>query len=434
MPNTDPIFSSSPSNASSRSGGKIRRTPLVISAVVLILGLAFLSFFLSAHPQNDDTTVRNATIARVEEKTIRDIVAVSGVLELSRKEIITAPGAGVVEQVAVDEGSLVKAGDVLLRIETDDLETELESQKLALEKLLRETEQSAAAYGYNQRTYRLQIESAKREVSETERSLARVRALREKNLASENELLTAEKAVLTAQDAQEKAEIQLEQADTLYTLTVKNAATDRTILETEIADLEDTIEAFTVRTARGGTVYSLNVESGGTVAAYAELAVVAEPADSRAALDVPETRISSVSKGMAVTVYVGDAAYPATVETVAPSATSSSSSSGSVVRVTANFAEKPERPTIGGTISGEIVAGTIPDALTLPRGAFLSSGNYTSAYVVSGGVAEKRTVKFGIADGSSIQILSGLKEGDQVIVSDYRDFIHLDTFPVNPGK
>jgi HlyD family secretion protein len=181
-------------------------------------------------------------------------------------------------------------------------------------------------------------------------------------------------------------------------------------------------------------VYAVNVDAGKKVSMYEELAVVADPSDSRAALDIPETRIASVSVGLPVTVYVGDGTYQANIETVAPSASSSSSSTAAVVRATAAFQTKPAKPTIGGSISAEIVAGTIQDALVLPRGAYLSSGNYALAYVVSGGAAQKRAVKYGIADGSYIQVLSGLQAGETVIVSDYRDFIHLDSFPVDPGK
>ena len=46
-------------------------------------------------------------------------------------------------------------------------------------------------------------------------------------------------------------------------------------------------------------------------------------------------------------------------------------------------------------------------------------------------MAKKQSVKFGVADGSYIQVVSGLNEGDQVIISDYRDFIHLDSFAVD---
>jgi len=431
MPNTSPIFQDGPI----QSSGTGRKSPIpwfLILGAVIVVGIAGLaiSSLISAKPQSTTAVVKNPSIAVVEKRTIRDIVSVSGVLELAKKEIITSPGDGVIDQLYVQEGDQVTPGQVLLQIDTSDLKSELQSKQLSLEKLNYQIEQAQFIQEFTRKQYAIEIAAAKRSVEDAQRELDKVKALKDKNLASDQELLSAQLTLQSAQDTLAKAQINQDQAEANYQLNVKNYLADRAILEKEIGDLKDEIAAYTVRTSRGGTVYSLSVESGGTVSAYDELAVVAHPGDSRAALDVPDTRIGSITKGLPVTVYIGETAYPALVETIAPTATTSSSSSGSVVLVTAAFKSKPEKPTIGASVSGEIVAGTITDALVLPRGPYLSSGNYSTVYVISHGVAKKTTVKFGVADGAYIQVASGLNEGDRVIISDYRDFIHLDSFPV----
>jgi len=435
MPNTSPIFQDGPAPHASQ-GRKPATTWFIILGTVVVLGIAALgiSSLVSAKPQNAGAFIKNPSVATVEKKTIRDIVSVSGVLELSKKEIITSPGDGVVDTVYVQEGDQVKPGQAILQIGISDLQSQLESKELSLEKLNRQIEQSTVTYNFGRKQRAIEIDAAKRAVDDAQRELDKVKTLKDKNLASDQDLLTAQQKLQSAQDGLVKAQIAQDQAEATYQLDMKNSLADKGILEKDIQDLKDKIAAYTVRTSRGGTVYSLSVEAGGTVNNYKELAVVANPADSRAALDVPETRIGSITKGLPVTVYVGENAYPATVETIAPSATSSSSSSGSVVRVTAVFKTKPEKPTIGSSVSAEIVAGTIQGALVLPRGPYLSSGNYSTVYVISNGIAKKQTVKFGVADGSYIQVMSGLNEGDRVIISDYRDFIHLDSFPVEEGS
>ncbi|HON14537.1 MAG TPA: HlyD family efflux transporter periplasmic adaptor subunit [Treponema sp.] len=435
MPNTSPIFQDGPAPHASQ-GRKPATTWFIILGTVVVLGIAALgiSSLVSAKPQNAGAFIKNPSVATVEKKTIRDIVSVSGVLELSKKEIITSPGDGVVDTVYVQEGDQVKPGQAILQIGISDLQSQLESKELSLEKLNRQIEQSTVTYNFGRKQRAIEIDAAKRAVDDAQRELDKVKTLKDKNLASDQDLLTAQQKLQSAQDGLVKAQIAQDQAEATYQLDMKNSLADKGILEKDIQDLKDKIAAYTVRTSRGGTVYSLSVEAGGTVNNYKELAVVANPADSRAALDVPETRIGSITKGLPVTVYVGENAYPATVETIAPFATSSSSSSGSVVRVTAVFKTKPEKPTIGSSVSAEIVAGTIQGALVLPRGPYLSSGNYSTVYVISNGIAKKQTVKFGVADGSYIQVMSGLNEGDRVIISDYRDFIHLDSFPVEEGS
>jgi HlyD family secretion protein len=430
MPNTAPIFSD---NSEPR---KNKSLPLIIGGGIVLLGILVLILvnFISARPQNQTTVVKSPTIAAVEKKTIRDIISVSGVLELTKKELITSPGEGIVEQVFVDIGSTLKPGDVLLKINQDDLSKTLETKKASLEKLVRETDQTKIEREYSKRQYDLEITTAQQNLADAQKELERLIKLQEKNLIPNSDVENAKKAVFSATNALEQAKLKQEQAETLFQLSMKNAQADLQQLQQEITDLQTTIEAYTVRTKRGGTVYSIEAEPGGTVKTYQELAVVAYATDVRAALDVPENRIAQVVKGQQVQIYIGSDTYPATVETIAPSATSSSSSSSSVVRVTAQFLSKPEKPTIGSSISGEIIAGTIQDALVLPRGPYLSSGNYATTYVIEDSIAKKRTTSFGIADGSYIQILSGLNEGEKVIVSDYRDFIHLDSVLVDTGK
>ncbi|MFQ3547963.1 MAG: HlyD family efflux transporter periplasmic adaptor subunit [Termitinemataceae bacterium] len=433
MPNTSPIFDDESKLLKySKKPDKRAGAGFFIAglAVLLIVGIFGISSLLSAKHQTTSPLIRGQSIATVEKKTIRDIVSVSGVLELFKKEIITSPGDGIVHQVFVQEGDQVIPGQAVLQISTDDLETSLQNKRMSLEKLNRQIEQSMVTREFNKKQQAIEIASAQRTVEDAQREYDKTAALREKNLASEQDFLSAQQKLKAAQDALVKATITAEQSEAVYQLEMKNNQADRSILEQEIQDLKNKIAAYTVRTSRGGTVYSLSVEAGGTVTNYKELAVVAYPSDSRAALDVPETRISSITKGLPVTVYIGDTGFPARVDTIAPSATSSSSSAGSVVKVTAVFTTKPEKPIIGSSVSAEIVAGTLQDALVLPRGPYLSSGNYSTVYVISDGIAKKRTVKFGVADGSYIQVVSGLQEGERVIVSDYRDFIHLDSFQV----
>jgi HlyD family secretion protein len=428
MPNTEPIFSQ-PASRRARGGKSV----WIVMTVLLLGGGAVAVALLAAKPAADTPVVRGATIAAVAKKTIRDIVSVSGVLELSTKDIITAPGGGVVAKVLVAEGDVVVAGQELLRIETSTLEQNLADRQLDLEKLLRTGEQADAERKFSVRQSEMDIASAERSVADAQADLDKANAMRVKLLASDSEVTAARNKVSSAQTALEQVKLKREQSDTLYAIALKNREADLAVLRQTIAELKDTIAKYVVRAPHAGTVYSVGVEAGKSVQTYAELAQVADPTNCRAALDVPETRIASVSKGMVVTVYVGETAYPALVDSIAPSATTSASA-GSVVRVTALFQTKPAKPTIGASVSGEIVAGTIVDALVLPRGPFLSSGNYTVAYVVSGGSAVKKAAVYGIADGSFIQVKSGLAEGDRVIVSDYRDFIHLDSFPFAEGN
>src|SRR5690606_6591010 len=69
-------------------------------------------------------------------------------------------------------------------------------------------------------------------------------------------------------------------------------------------------------------------------------------------------------------------------------------------------------------VSLRLLFETRPDVLILPRGAFLESGGGRLAYVVVDGIATRRAIETGARSLSHVEVTSGLREGDAVIVSD----------------
>ncbi len=59
-------------------------------------------------------------------------------------------------------------------------------------------------------------------------------------------------------------------------------------------------------------------------------------------------------------------------------------------------------------------------ALKVERGAFVDAGSY--AYLVDGDMARRTPVQFGVMSMGEVEILSGLKEGDSIVVSSIEDF------------
>jgi HlyD family secretion protein len=71
-------------------------------------------------------------------------------------------------------------------------------------------------------------------------------------------------------------------------------------------------------------------------------------------------------------------------------------------------------------VSVRIVLDQRPDILKVERGAFTDAGSY--AYVVEGDTARKRNVTLGAMSMGEVEIVSGLKEGESIVVSSVDDF------------
>jgi HlyD family secretion protein len=73
-----------------------------------------------------------------------------------------------------------------------------------------------------------------------------------------------------------------------------------------------------------------------------------------------------------------------------------------------------------------IVTDSKPDALVVDAGPAFNGRGPQDAFVVDGGIARKTSVAIGLGDGRTVEVLSGARAGDRLIVSDTSQFKHLD--------
>jgi HlyD family secretion protein len=72
-----------------------------------------------------------------------------------------------------------------------------------------------------------------------------------------------------------------------------------------------------------------------------------------------------------------------------------------------------------------VVTDARANVLRAPKGPYAQGGASEPVFVVRGDHAVKRRVRFGLSGYDSFEVLDGLNEGDEVIVSDMRDYEHL---------
>jgi len=81
-------------------------------------------------------------------------------------------------------------------------------------------------------------------------------------------------------------------------------------------------------------------------------------------------------------------------------------------------------------VEANIVTEQKAKALIVDTGIAINGKGRQEIFVVHDGIAEKRMVEIGLGDGKAVEILTGLKVGDKIIVSDVAKYKHLDHFKV----
>ena len=88
----------------------------------------------------------------------------------------------------------------------------------------------------------------------------------------------------------------------------------------------------------------------------------------------------------------------------------------------------------GGTALAELIVGVVPDALVLPRGPFLSTGNHLYLYKVEGSTAVRTQATFGAVTEQYVQIVSGVSAGDEIVTSSYQNYIDFASIDLGGGN
>lgn len=332
---------------------------------------------------------------RPMRQDISESVYASGVVKSKDQYQVFSTVNGVIRQVLVSEGDVVRKGDALVRIDNETARLNTESARLAAENA------RLSANADKLEELKVNIDLARSRVRYDSALLARQRNLWARQIGTRVELeqkalsyqnaLTAYKAALHRyKDLERQLRFAARQSQ-------KNLETSQTIA----AD-------YTVRSQVDGKVYSLLKEEGEMVNTQSPLAVVGDAGVFVLELQVDEYDIAKIKPGQRVLLHLDSyrgQVFEARVEKINPAMNERTRS----FTVEAGFVSRP--PTLYPNLTAEanILIRVKKQALTIPR-AYLVEDTYVLK-------ADKQKVKVvtGLKDYQKVEILSGLSPEDLIL-------------------
>lgn len=174
-------------------------------------------------------------------------------------------------------------------------------------------------------------------------------------------------------------------------------------------------DALEVKAGIRGVLQEVAVQEGAQVAAGANLARVARPDVLIARLQVPEVQAKDVAMGMPVSVDTHNGVIDGKVERIDPAVRN-----GSVQVDVSLTGRLPEGARPDLSVDGRILVAQLHDVLSVGRPALAKADGELSLFRLDpgGGTATRVPVRIGVASVDRVQILHGLKAGNQVVLSD----------------
>lgn len=382
---------------------------LIAAAVVAVLGLVVWG---SLRGRGRETGVE-VDVEAVERRAISRLVKASGVVDPRVKVNLSAHAVGKIDQLLVEEGQAVEAGDPVLVLERQAFLSAAQDWEARL------------------RQARLDVEQARVDLADADLRLSRSERLAEQGVVSREDL---EAARLRATGAG----LRLRRAEEA----VRQAAAN-------LDKARDDLAKTTVFSPLGGRVITLNAEVGETVYPAtmnnpaSVVATIADLSEVLAVIDVDETEVVYVELGQAAELLVDalpDRSYRGRVVEIGSSGFSRSAQPDvTFFSVKVLFVEPDPALRPGMSVRAEIVTAAHADALVVPIQAVverppLAPGGEPDedaeeiqvVFVAEEGEARQRPVETGLSDETHVEIVAGVEAGQPVIAGPYRTLRDLD--------
>lgn len=390
--------------------------PYLFGALLVVLIVWLL---LKENASTLRVNMATVTVSNVEEGEFNDYVSLSGTVQPMTTMQLSPLESGVVERVVAEEGTAVKAGDVILEMSNKQLSMQiLQSEADLAEKqnILRNTLISMEQERLSLRQEMLMLDL---EVTRKQRAY-------EQNKELYNEELVAREVYLQSKEDYELAlnrrslVRERQKQDSLYR-TVQVAQLDENLrsMQLNMQLIRERVDNLKVKAPIDGELGMLNVVLGQTLSQGSAIGQINDLSAYKVTAMVDEHYIDRVVTGLTASFMRQDNSYDMLLRKVYPEVREGK------FRVDLTFSsELPDNIRTGQTYNLNLQLGQPVEAVYIPRGAFFQKTGGRWIYVVdtAGEKAYRREIRIGRQNPRFYEILDGLAPGERVITSSYDNF------------
>ena len=387
------------------------------------LGALLFAFivYLIARPNYKTLRIDRDTLSlgTVQQAEFNDYIRVSGQVQPMTTIQLSPQEGGIVQQILIEEGSLVKAGDPILVLSNDGLDLQIlnaEADLAEKENILRNTqiqmEQQRLDVRQNQLEYGTQVERLRRAYEQQ-------KALYEDRLIAREEYLKAEEDY---QLARQKYELIRERSkqDSLYRGTQVDRMEES--LENMLLNMQMIRKRksnLVVKAPIDGELGLLDVVLGQSVGSGNKIGQINSVGTYKVEAQIDEHYIDRVTEGLEATFERQGETYSMTIRKVYPEVRE-----GKFKADFKFFGAQPDNIRSGQTYYLNLQLGQSEEAVIIPRGTFYQNTGGKWIYVVNkeGNKAVKRDIRIGRQNPQYYEVLEGLEPGERVVTSGYDKF------------
>ncbi|MGM9774577.1 MAG: efflux RND transporter periplasmic adaptor subunit [Candidatus Egerieousia sp.] len=385
-------------------------------------GVLLLVFVLWLVFRDNSSTLRigadSIVINEVTRGEFNDYIRVNGQVQPMTTIQLSPQEGGIVEEIVIEEGSKVKAGDVILRLSNDNLDLQIlnsEAELAEKENILRNTMISMEQQKLSLRQDKLQLQT---EAARLKRKYQQSKALYDDKLISKEEYLTAKEDYELSMG---KLRLVIDRAkqDSLYrSVEIKQMRESLDNMRINMQMIRRRKENLNIKAPIDGELGLLDVVLGQSIASGMKIGQINNLDSYKIEAQIDEHYIDRVTAGLSATFQRQNETFGAVIRKVYPEVREG--------KFKADFkfeGEIPDNIRAGQTYYLNLQLGQPENAILIPRGTFYQKTGGKWIYVLAGeGRAVRREIRIGRQNPQYYEVLEGLEPGEKVITSGYERF------------
>jgi HlyD family secretion protein len=364
------------------------------------------------------TKIDPSKLAKVEKGDLAKSVVATGKVEPITKVEIKAKASGIVKKLYVDAGDRVKKGQLLAELDKEEIEARVAQAKAQLEA------SQASAKGTEADLERAKVDAEGVDVPMLKRAYDRAQGMAKEGVVSASALDDAQKNYELALNKQNVAKAQL------LVLKAKIGQAQAQVLQdhANLQQLEEQLGYTTITSPIDGIILSRDVEVGDAVSSILVLGssatlvmTLGDTSEVYVKGKVDESDIGKVYMSQPARIKVEsfkDKTFNGKVTKISPMGVEKDNVTTFEVRVSINNPGGELKAAM--TANAEIILEEHKNVLQIPEGSILYDKDKKASVEIPDekGKEGKRkvAVNIGISNGAKTELLSGLKEGDQVVL------------------
>lgn len=364
------------------------------------------------------------TISEVREGDFQEFIPVTGNIMPITTVFLDAVQGGAVEKKFVEEGTMLKKGDKILKLSNTSVQLNALQQETFTYQQINEARNSRLSIEQNSINLKRNLLSVQLTYQQEKRNYEREKGLWEKKLSAKNIFEQAKDNYFNAIEQKKLAEENFRKDSIKSVSQLEQIDQSIQRLQLNLGLIRESIENLTIKAPIAGQLTALNAEIGQSKSVGERLGQIDVIDGYKVRADIDEFYIARVNTGQEGSVDINGKAYRLVVKKVYPEVSNG--------RFQVDMIFKDDKAPInlrrGQTLQIRLELGDLTKTLLLSRGGFYQKTGGQWVFVVdqSSNNAVKRDIKLGRQNPDYFEVLDGLKPGEKVVTSSYDTYGDID--------